>query len=244
MLKKTVIITGGLGDIGKATAEKFARNGYNVALTFLNSFDTDFIEKLKTFGVDVLALRCDQRLENDIFNFISSVFREFEYVDCLVACAGLAEPESLLAEQSIEVIDDIIKVNLRGTILFNREISKRFIEQKHGSIINISSIYGETGGSLESVYSACKAGIVGLTKSLAVELAPNIRVNCISPGCIDTKMLSAYNPEDIKYARSQVPLARLGTPADIANTAYFLASDDSAYITGENIVVSGGALRF
>ncbi len=243
MIRKTAIITGGFGDTGKAIAEKFASGGYNIALSFLNTFDNDFINKLKAYGVDVLALRCDQTSESEIINFVNTVFSEFEYVDTLVCNAGKAEPEEMLMEKSTELIDEIISANLRGTIIFNREISKHFVSQKHGNIINISSIYGETGGSLESVYSACKGGINALTKSLATELAPNIRVNAVAPGIINTKMIKNISKEALVYAKNQTPLARLGTPEDVANTVWFLASEESSYITGEILTVAGGALR-
>lgn len=243
MIRKTVIITGGFGDIGKAIAEKFASNGYNIAMTFLNSFDNDFIVKLKGFGVDVLALRCDQTSESEIINFINTATHEFEYIDAIVCNAGKAEPEELLAEKSTGLIDEILSVNLRGTIIFNREISKYFLAQKHGSIVNISSIYGETGGSMESVYSACKGGINALTKSLATELAPNIRVNAVAPGIINTKMNNDISKEAIIYAKNQTPLARLGEPQDVANAVWFLCNEESSYITGEILTVSGGALR-
>jgi len=244
MIRKTAIITGGFGDIGKATAEKFAQNGYNVALTYLNSFDSTFIEKLKSYGVEVLAMFCDQRSESDIINFVNSVFNEFEYVDVAILNAGKAESEALLSEKETEEIDDILSINLRGTILFSREISRKFLLQKHGNIVMISSVYGQTGGSLESVYSASKAGIIGLTKSLAVELSPNIRVNCISPGYIDTKMNKVYSKDTIKYIKNETPLERLGEPTDIANSIYFLASDESSFITGVDLTVSGGIVKF
>lgn len=243
MIKKTVIITGGFGDTGKAIAEKFAANGYNIALTFLNTFDSEFIEKLKTYGVEVFALRCDQRSESEIINFVNSVFKEFEYIDALVCCAGKAEPEALLADKPTSLIDDILYSNLRGTIIFNKEVSKRFLDQKHGVIVNISSIYAKTGGSMESVYSACKGGIDALTKSLAVELAPTIRVNAVAPGIINTKMNKNLDREAIIYAKNQTPLSRVGLPEDVANAVWFLASDESSYITGEILTVSGGALR-
>lgn len=243
MIRKTVIISGGFGDTGKAIARKFASNGYNVALTYLSTFSTDFLVELKSHGVDVLALPCDQKNESDIINFVNSVFKEFEYVDAFIACAGKAENPELLTDKNSELIDDIISTNLRGTILFNREILKKFMAQKHGSIVNISSIYGISGGSLESVYAACKAGIIGLTKSLAVEAAPIVRVNAIAPGCIDTKMTSNLSQTDRKFVVEQTPLARLGTPEDVANTAFFLASDESSFITGETIQVSGGAIK-
>lgn len=244
MIRKTAIITGGFGDTGKALAKKFAQNGYNVALTYFNNFDADFIEEIKSLGVEILALPCDQRKESDIINFINSVFKEFEFVDCFIACAGKSESVGFLTEKSTELIDDIISINLRGTILFNREVLKYFLSQKHGSIINISSIYGLSGGSLESVYSACKAGINGLTKSLSVEASPFVRVNAIAPGCIETKMTSNLSKVDKECVIDSTPLNRLGTPEDVANAAYFLASDDSSFITGEIIQVTGGVVRF
>ena len=244
MIRKSVIISGGFGDIGKAIAKKFAQNGYNVALTYFNTFNADFIAEIKGFGVDVLAMPCDQKSENDIINFVNSAFREFEYIDTFVACAGRAEPTQFLAEKTTELIDEIIDTNLRGTILFNREVLKHFMKQKYGNIINISSIYGISGGSLESVYSSCKAGIIGLTKSLAVESSPYVRVNAVAPGCIDTKMINSLSPEDKKNVISNTPLNRLGVPEDVANTVYFLASDESSFITGETIEVSGGVTRF
>lgn len=244
MLRKSVIITGGFGDIGKATAEKFAQNGYNIALTYLNTFDTDFIQKLKSYGVDVLALPCDQTNESNIISFLGSVFKEFEYVDTFVACAGRAEPVQMLIDKPTETIDEIININLRGTILFNKAILQHFIDQKHGSIVNVSSIYGISGGSLESVYSACKAGIIGLTKSLSIEAAPFVRVNAVAPGCIETKMTSNLTEIDKTCIIDSTPLDRIGKPEDVANSIYFLASEESGFITGEVLSVTGGVARF
>lgn len=244
MIRKTAIITGGFGDIGRATAKKFAENGYNVALTYYKTFSSDFIQELKTFGIDVLALPCDQKNENDIINFINSVFKEFEYVDTFVACAGKSEPVQFLSEKTTDLIDEIISTNFRGTILFNREVLKHFQAQKHGSIVNISSIYGISGGSLESVYSACKAGLIGLTKSLSVEASPFVRVNAIAPGCIETKMTNNLSKSDKDFVIDSTPLDRLGTPEDVANSAFFLASEQSSFITGEVLEVTGGAVRF
>ncbi len=243
MIRKTVIISGGFGDIGRAVAEKYASNGYNVALTYLDTFDPEFVQKLKGFGIDVLALRCNQTSESDVINFVNSVYKEFEYVDCAVLCAGKAEPEGFLREKSAELIDEMISVNLRGTILFCRELLKHFEYAKHGNIVVVSSIYGKTGGSLEAVYSACKAGIDGLVKSLAVESAPLVRINAIAPGFIKTKMTKDYSSSDVEYVKGQTPLARLGTPEDVASSAYFLNSDESSFITGEVLTISGGALR-
>ncbi len=243
MLRKTAIITGGFGDIGMATARKFAQNGYNIALTYYKSFSSEFIQELKSYNVDILALPCDQKNESEIINFINSAFKEFEYVDCFVACAGKAEPVGFLTEKTTELMDEIIITNFRGTILFNREILKHFQAQKHGSIVNISSIYGVSGGSLESVYSASKAGIIGLTKSLSVEASPFVRVNAVAPGCIDTKMTSTLSKTDKDFVVDSTPLDRIGTPEDVANAVFFLASDESSFITGEVLQVTGGAVR-
>jgi 3-oxoacyl-[acyl-carrier protein] reductase len=243
MIRKTAIVTGGFGDIGKAIAKKFAENGYNIALTYYKTFSNDFILELKNYGVEVLALPCDQKKENDIINFVNSVFKEYEYVDAFVACAGKAEPVQFLTEKTTELIDEIIETNFRGTILFNREVLKHFQSQKHGSIINISSIYGISGGSLESVYSSCKAGIIGLTKSLSVEASPFVRVNAVAPGCIETKMTNNLSSTDKDCVVDSTPLDRLGTPDDVANAVYFLASDQSSFITGEVLEITGGAVR-
>lgn len=244
MIRKTVIITGGMGDIGKATAKVFAKNGYNIALTYLNSFDNDFLQELKQFGVDVLAIRCDQTNESDVSNFVNTVIKEFQTIDTLVACAGKAEEPELLTQKPSELIDEIIDVNLKGTILFNREVLKFFLKNKRGNIVNVSSIYGKSGGSLESVYSACKAGIIGLTKSLAVECSPFVRVNAVAPGCINTKMIKNLSRSDIDCVISSTPLERLGTPEDVASSIYFLSSDESSFITGEILSVTGGVERF
>lgn len=244
MLKKTAIITGGFGDIGKATAKKFAENGYNIALTYLNSFDAEFINELKALGAEVLALQCDQTNESDIINFVNSVFSEFEYIDTAVLCAGKAEEQMLLIERSTKDIDLVLNTNLRGTIIFCKEIGKRMFDKKHGTIEIISSVMGQTGGSLEAVYSATKAALINLTKSLAVELSPYIRVNCVSPGFIKTKMTSDYNEETINIIKSETPLERLGTPEDIANSIFFFASEESSFITGSEITVSGGIIKF
>ena len=244
MIRKTAIITGAFGGIGKAIAENFAQNGYNIALTHNHNLDISFVKRLQGFGTEVFIMKCDQTKENDIINFVNSVFNEFEYIDTFIACAGKAEhPIELISKETNE-IDEIISVNLRGTILFNREILKHFMKQKHGNIINISSIYGNSGACLESVYAACKAGIINLTKSLAKEAGPNIKINCIAPGCIDTPMVANLDQNDRKTIINQTPLKRLGTPEDIANTALFLASTQSSFITGQTIFVTGGVEEF
>lgn len=244
MIRKTAIITGGFGDIGKATAKKFAESGYNIALTYLNTFDNDFIEELKSKGIDVLAMHCDQTNESEIINFISTAYSEFDYIDTAVLCAGKAEDQCLLIERSTEKIDEILNTNIKGTILFCRELGKRMIQDGHGTIELVSSVMGQTGGSLEAVYSLSKAAISNLAKSLSVELSPKIRVNSVAPGFIQTKMTDDYSDETINIIKSETPLEKLGKPEDVANTIFFLASDESSFITGSEITVSGGVIKF
>ncbi len=244
MLKKTAIITGAFGDIGKAIAKKYAENNYNLALTYLNTFDADYVNELKSLGAEVLALRCDQTSESDIINFVNSAYAEYEYIDTAVLSAGKAEEQMLLIERNTTDIDLILNTNLRGTILFCRELGKRMLEKKHGTIEIISSVMGQTGGSLEAVYSASKAALINLTKSLSVELSPHIRVNTVSPGFIKTKMTSDYSDETIQIIKSETPLEKLGSPEDVANAVYFLSSPESSFITGTEITVSGGVIKF
>ena len=244
MIRKTAIITGGFGDIGKATAKKFALNGYNIALTYLNSFDADFINELKSNDVEVFAMRCDQSHEIDIINFVNTTYQEFDYIDTAVLCAGKAESQQLLIDRKTSDIDEILNTNIRGTILFCRELGKRMLADGHGSIEIISSVMGQTGGSLEAIYSASKAALSNLTKSLAVELSPKIRVNSVAPGFIQTKMTDGYSDETINIIKSETPLEKLGKPEDVANVIYFLSSDESSFITGSEITVSGGVIKF
>ncbi len=245
MLRKTAIITGASGGIGAATALKFAQNGYNLALTYCKGSTKSLEKQLESYGVEVRAYKLDQTDEKELAAFVRAVFKDFEYVDALVCNAGKAEKTALLIDKTISEIDEILSVNLRGTILLNREVGKYFIKQNHGVIINVSSIYGLSGGACETPYSAAKAGVIGLTKSLAWELAPySIRVNAVAPGCIDTKMTQSYTDDDRTEIIANTPLARMGKPEDVASLIYFLASDEASFITGECYSITGGVLKF
>lgn len=245
MLRKTAFITGGSGGIGKATALKFAENGYNIATTYLTGDVVDLQKKCEELGVEFVAYKMDLKNEDEIIDTFNKVFSRFQYVYCVVCNAGKADKESLLIDVPIEKIDDILQTNLRGTIICNQEAFKRFLKQKHGNIVNTSSIFGVNGGPCEAVYTATKAGIIGLTKAVAVEGAPyNIRANAVAPGYIDTKMTAHFTQKERQHAIDATPLARIGTGEDIAQTIYFLGTDQSSFITGEVITVSGGVLRF
>ena len=245
MIRKTAFITGGSGGIGSATAIKFAKEGFNVATTFL----TGDVEKLKkeceSFGVEFDAYKMDLRDEVSVRQTFDKVFKRFDYIDAVVCNAGKADKEMLFSDVETENIDELLNTNLRGTILCNQEAFKRFIKQKHGSIVNVTSIFGINGGPCEAVYSATKGGIIGLTKAVAMEGAPyKIRVNAVAPGYIDTKMTAHFTDEEKAHAVSATPLSRIGQGDDVAETIFFLASDKASFITGEVVTVSGGVLRF
>ena len=245
MIRKTVFITGGSGGIGGATALKFASEGYNVATTFLKGNTDNLKKQCENFGVDFKSYQMDLTCEKSVRDTFEKVFSDFDYIDAVICNAGKADKEALLIDVPMENIDQLLDTNLRGTIMCNQEAFKRFLKQKHGYIVNITSIFGINGGPCEAVYSATKGGIIGLTKALAVEGAPfKIRVNAIAPGYIDTKMTAHFSEEEKAHAVSMTPLSRIGQGKDIANAAYFLATENSSFITGEVLTVSGGVLRF
>ncbi len=245
MLRKTAIVTGASSGIGRETALLFARNGYNVVLAEHTSSTKEVEEEIRLLGVEVLSAPFDLEDESKIKSFFDTAFKNFEYIDCIINCAGIALKQKLFIDVTSEEIDRILNVNLRGNMLACREGLKHLTSQKHGSIVNVSSILGETGGSFESVYSTSKGGIIALTKSLAVEFAPfGIRINAVAPGFVETNMTAGLDEEARNDCISQIPLSRLGQPCDIASLIYFLTQDGASYITGQCIGVNGGALRF
>ncbi len=245
MIKKSVLIIGASSDIGKTIAKTFAENNYNIIATYNTNNCNEIIEMCKKNNVEAQIYKIDLKNSNEIEEKLNTIFANSSYIDCAICCAGLSLKEVLLCDETIENINNLININFRGIIICNKIISKYFLKQKHGNIINISSIYGIYGGACESVYSACKAGVIGLTKSLAQELSPfGIRVNAVAPGFIQTKMTKNFNEEEKKQIIDRTPLKRLGNTEDVANTVFFLASDKASFITGEIIEVTGGAIRF
>lgn len=164
----------------------------------------------------------------------------YNSIDVIINNSGMSL-YGLFQDVKNEDINRIFNINLKAPIIITKKLLKFMISKKEGNIINISSVWGETGGSCEAVYSATKAGLIGFTKALAKELAPShIRVNCISPGVINTKMISSFSDSEISALKDEIPMGRLGLPEDIANAAYFLASENAEYITGEVLKVNGG----
>lgn len=241
-MKKTVVITGASKGIGAATAILFARKGYNVVIGYNNSFQTAKLlsSSLLSQGYSIMPFKVNvtNKLETDLL--IKETVYKFGSVDILINNAGIAFT-GLITETEDFDSDRIFDVNLKGVYNCCRSVTPTMVNQKSGKIINISSIWGQVGASCEVAYSAAKAGVIGLTKALAKELAPSgITVNSISPGLIDTTMNANISIDDLNAFVEDIPLGRMGDAEEIAAAALFLASDDADYITGQVLGVNGG----
>ncbi|MBQ7880211.1 MAG: SDR family oxidoreductase [Clostridia bacterium] len=227
---KTVLVTGGVRGIGRAIALAFLQKNYRVCVTY--SKDEQSAEEMRAFGVE--AYKSDVRNEADV----NTLFQAVGGVDILVNNAGVALIKQIQDVTAAE-FDDLFAVNVRGAFLCCREAAKGMIDKQSGLIVNISSVWGEVGGSCESVYSASKAALIGFTKALAKELGwSKIRVNCVSPGVIDTAMNARFTPEETQGFIDEIPMGRLGLPEDVAKAVLYLA--DNEYVTGADIPVNGG----
>jgi 3-oxoacyl-[acyl-carrier protein] reductase len=239
---KTAVITGGSRGIGKGIALRFASEGANIALTNIidNEEFADAIKEMEQFGVKAKGYVSDASVYTDAENVIDQIVKDFGTVDILVNNAGITR-DTLLMRMTEEQWDQVITVNLKSVFNLTKAAIKPMMKQKRGSIVNMSSVVGVTGNAGQANYSASKAGILGLTKSVAKELGSrNVRCNAIAPGFILTEMTSKL-PDDVKSDWiSKIPLRRGGLPEDVANVALFLASDLSSYVTGQTINVCGG----
>lgn len=237
-MNKTVIITGGSRGIGRATVELFAKNGYNTAFCYKNSESK--AKELETAYKNVTAFRADVSKESELCAFFDFVIDKYGAVDCVVSNAGISQI-SLFTDITEEQFDGICGVNFKGTFLTLKLAAKHMIRQKRGSIVTVSSMWGQTGGSCEAVYSATKAAVIGLTKALAKELGPSgIRVNCVCPGVIDTEMNSNLTDGDVATLEEETPLCRIGKPSEVADLIYYLCSEQSSFVTGQIISAGGG----
>ena len=241
-MKKTVIITGASKGIGAAIAILFARKGYNVVIGYNESYQLAKMlsSSLSSQGYNVVPIKANvaNKLETDIL--IKEAVYKFGSVDVLINNAGVAF-NGLITDTEEFDSDKIFDVDLKGVFNCCKSVTPVMVNQKSGKIINISSMWGQVGASCEVAYSAAKAGVIGLTKALAKELAPSgITVNCIAPGLIDTSMNSNISVEDLNAFVEDIPLGRMGTAEDIAETALFLASEGADYITGQVLGVNGG----
>jgi 3-oxoacyl-[acyl-carrier protein] reductase len=241
---KTALITGASRGIGKAIALKFAGEGADIAVT--NIFDDDefksTIKEIEALGVKAKGYVFNVASFNDSQKIINEILTDFIKIDILVNNAGITK-DTLLMRMTEEQWDAVIAVNLKSVFNLTKAVIQPMLKQKGGSIINMSSVVGVSGNAGQSNYSASKAGILGFTKSIAKEVGSrSIRVNAIAPGFILTEMTDKL-PEDIKNEWiNKIPLRRGGTPDDVANTALYLASDLSSYVSGQTINVCGGML--
>ena len=240
--RKIVLITGGSRGIGKETAKVYAENGYDVAINYVSEkTDVEGIKKeFQDMGVKCLMVKADVSNEEDVNNMVEKVISEFGKIDVLVNNAGITK-DTLLMRMSKEDFDKVIDINLKGTFLVTKAVSKYMMKKRCGSIINLSSVVGVAGNSGQSNYSASKAGIIGFTKSIAKELASrNIRANAVAPGFIETDMTNVLKDEVKESIGNQIPLKRMGTAREVAEVIYFLGTEKSSYITGQVINIDGG----
>ncbi|XOV93126.1 MAG: 3-oxoacyl-[acyl-carrier-protein] reductase [Bacteroidota bacterium] len=241
---KTALVTGASKGIGKAIAVKFAENGANVAFTYLSSVEKGqaLESELAAFGVKAKGYRSDASDFKAAEELINSVVEDFGTLDILVNNAGITK-DNLLMRMTEEMWDDIMNVNLKSCFNTVKAASRTFMKQRSGSIINMSSVVGIKGNAGQSNYAASKAGIIGFTKSIALELGSrNIRCNAIAPGFIETEMTEVLDEKTVQSWRDAIPLKRGGQPEDVADACVFLASDMSSYVTGQVLQVDGGML--
>lgn len=238
---KVVLITGSADGIGKTIAEVFAENGANLVLTDISSNIESVAAKIsEDFKVKALGIVQNVSVEEDCKKAIDETIKKFGQIDVLINNAGITR-DGLSIKMKEKDFEDVISVNLKGPFLMCKHAFIHMSSKRYGKIVNISSVVGQTGQAGQANYSASKAGLIGLTKSLAREFSKrNINVNAIAPGFITTKMTEKLEEKIKESIISQIPLNRLGSPVDVANVALFLSSDKSSYITGQVISVNGG----
>ena len=241
---KVALITGGSRGIGKSIVEKFVSNGCNVAFTYNKSeSDAKLIESnLSDKDLKIKGYKSNAAKYKEAEILANSVINEFGKIDILVNNAGITK-DNLLMRMSEDDFNEVISVNLNSVFNMTKAVQREFLKNKSGSIINISSVVGIKGNAGQSNYSASKAGIIGFTKSIALELGSrNIRSNVVAPGFIETELTKNLSDDTLKSWYGLIPLKRGGKPSDIGNVCVFLGSDMSSYITGQVLVVDGGML--
>ena len=241
---KVALITGGSRGIGKSIVEKFVSNGCNVAFTYNKSeSDAKLIESnLSEKDLKIKGYKSNAAKYKEAEILANSVINEFGKIDILVNNAGITK-DNLLMRMSEDDFNEVLSVNLNSVFNMTKAVQREFLKNKNGSIINISSVVGIKGNAGQSNYSASKAGIIGFTKSIALELGSrNIRSNVVAPGFIETEMTKNLSEDTLKSWYSSIPLKRGGKPSDIGNVCVFLGSDMSSYMTGQVLVVDGGML--
>lgn len=239
---KVMLITGASRGIGAAIALLAAKEGYKVVINYNASRDKAIAlcNDISSFGGESIALKADISNSCEVRDMIDEIHKEFGSIDVLVNNAGVSS-FSLFTDINENEWNRVFDVNVKGAFLVSKAVIPDMVHKKQGKIINISSIWGLVGSSCEVLYSATKAAIIGMTKSLAKELGlSGINVNCVAPGVIDTDMNAMLSDEDIEVLKEETPLSRIGTPEEIAQTVLFLSSEKSNFITGQILSPNGG----
>ena len=242
-MKHTVLITGSSRGIGAGIARRFAEQGHRVAIHYRagEAQARALYDELAKAGCSVMLVSGDITNESETKEIVFRVRERFGFVDVLVNNAGIALPTQLVTDTTLADWHRVMETNVTGMFLVTNAVLPEMVSQKRGAIVNISSMWGVTGGSCEVAYSASKAAVIGYTRSLAKEVAPSgIHVNCVSPGFVLTDMTRCFDETVIAGICEETPLLRAGTPEDIASAVLFLASEEASFITGQVLSVDGG----
>lgn len=242
MLSKVVLITGASHGLGAEMARQFAIKGYKVAINYNKSKnEAELLAKeLIQLGYTALCVKADISNFNEVKTMFDEVIKTFGHIDVLVNNAGVCS-YNLLIDETYENVQNLININLIGTINCTKEASIHMLKRQFGKIINISSIWGIYGASNESIYSATKGGIIAFTKAMAKELSySNINVNCVAPGVIDTEMMNCFTTKEKEEIKNNIPSGRFASTEEISKLVLYLSSDDASYITGQVIQIDGG----
>ncbi|MDP4144630.1 MAG: SDR family oxidoreductase [Bacillota bacterium] len=242
LIGKVALITGASKGIGKSIAVEFAKEGALVIVNYCKDKEAadDTVNIIRQNGGYAIAVKCDVSVLSDVNAMVEEVVPRFGEINILVNNAGISHI-GLFMDMNETDFDKIFDINLKGVFNCSKAVLKNMLDKKSGSIINISSMWGNVGASCEVVYSASKGAVNAFTKALGKELAPsNIRVNAIAPGVIDTQMNKCFSDDDLENIKQEIPMMRLGTGEEVAKLAVFLASDESNYITSQIINIDGG----
>ena len=241
-MRKVALISGGSRGIGAACVRRFAREGWSAVFLYRASEDAAqaLTAGLRAEGLDCAGYRCDVSDEAEVARVMADILRSYHHIDALVNNAGVSVV-GLMTDMDAAAWRSLFDTNVLGAFLLAKAALPGMISRQSGSVIQIASMWGEVGASCEVAYSASKAALIGMTKALAKEVGPSgVRVNCVSPGVIDTAMNAHLSEDDMRSLADETPLGRIGSPEEVAGAVYWLATEQAAFITGQVLGVNGG----